>query len=155
MATLVPTQPCTQCGQQLASSHWSYVYGKMRRGGNPRTGEFDRRPLGTDSAFLCRKCERDVLVAHIKEQIKSNPLGSSAALAIPVLALFGWRMGSLGTGAAIALAIVVAWLTLMWLLRRPKTMRRGLFLARRTTLAEQHGLKPHEIDAYLDEAADT
>lgn len=94
-------------------------------------------------------------MANLKERIKTEPIGAIAVVAIPVLAVFGLRMGSFWSSAPLVLVAGLAWFTLMWLLRRPKTMRRGLFLSRRTQLAEQHGLKPQEIEAYLDVAADT
>ena len=137
----------------MAARNWSYVYGRVRRGVNPRTLEADHRPLGTDRVLLCGSCEWLVLRARLRQLIAQHPflvLGAAGAVA-------GLLTGARRVDRITELIIVLvfaAWVSLTWALQRRKPMCKAVFLhLRRTKLAEAHGLKPAELEPYLDAAA--
>ena len=146
-------QPCTQCGLRMAVRNWSYVYGRIRRGINPRTLEDDYRPLGTDKVYLCRSCEWSVLRVRIRQLVPQHPLQVLAAVGALAGLVTGARRLDLITELVI-LGAIVAWVALTWALRRRKPMCKAIFLhLRRAKLSEAHGLNPSELEPYLEEVA--
>ena len=81
-----------------------------------------------------------------------------AGKSLAALGLIGFLWGTryITAEAAIAawavLAIGVFWLGFNWAVRRRTAMCKGVFLLRRKDLAVLHGLKPKELEAYLDVA---
>jgi hypothetical protein len=137
----------------MAVRNWSYIYGRRRRGINPRTLEEDFRPLGTDKVFLCRSCEWAVLRARLREVLVAHPLEALAALAALAGFVAGARRLRLGP-EWVVLAVVAFWVAFSWARRRPKPMCRAIFRHfRRNKLAAGHGVKPDELEPYLDVAA--
>jgi hypothetical protein len=136
----------------MAVRDWSYVYGLVRRGMSPRTFELDNRPLGTDKVFLCRPCEWFVLQRRLRQLVPQHPFLFFGALG----AIAGLLTGAAGVDRLTELAllvVVVAWVAFTWGLRRRKSMCNAIFLhLRRKNLAEAHGVKPKEIQPYLDVA---
>jgi len=79
-----------------------------------------------------------------------------AILAALGLVGFLWGTRYITAEAAVAawavLGTGVFWLGFNWAVRQPKAMCKGIFLLRRKELAALHGLKPKELEAYLDVA---
>jgi hypothetical protein len=149
------SEPCTDCGERTAERDWSYVYGLRSRGGRPRSGELDARPLGRERIRLCRRCEARLVRAGLREVLKRHP-AEAGTVVLAIAALF-WGVPPvapdehrIGDPRAVLLVLIpLAGLLALRLLRRSRRAMVGeLFRRRRDALARAHGVGPHELQAY-------
>ena len=141
---------CGRCAERLADDSWSYSYGLKRRGMSPRTGKLDDRPLGVDSVALCGPCERHILRASLRSLLGETPAEMASNLVGIGVAISGAYFAEATFSYGVLLLLAGIWTTIVFLLRRPKAMRKGVFLMRRSALARMHGVATSEIELYPD-----
>ena len=152
MDSTASPQLCTRCSERSAERRWSYSYGLLRRGVSPRTGRVESRPLGTERVALCARCERHILRASIGALLGETP----SALAFNLFSLGTFLYGVYSAEAVVGYgAVLIAaglWALAVFVMRRPKAMRRGAFLLRRKELAAFHRVAVGELQLYPDTA---
>ncbi len=142
---------CTECGREMGTQEWSFTYGQHSRGANPRTGEVDRRILGTHKVFACGSCERQAIKAVFgtfagQMAVSFGPVGLVLLLAILGLASVDYAQEQLRI-AGLALVGMTGAAVFKWSRGRGQYMREGFFRLHRSELADRHSVGIRSLTA--------